>query len=97
MSWVVQDATGMRGHPSLPHQFSSHRDMATIQAKPSYSANEKTEEVDHLLYPLLKEGGGTWELSGDSKGLERTFKFKTFRTTWVRAHLTEHGGCKSHC
>lgn len=30
---------------------------------------------------------GRWSLCNDGKGLERSFKFKTFKTTWVSSRV----------
>ena len=40
---------------------------------PENLAKETTELVDH----------GHWQLCNNGKGLERVFKFKTFKATWV--------------
>ncbi|RMY77341.1 hypothetical protein D0862_13575 [Hortaea werneckii] len=31
----------------------------------------------------LVENGGRWRLCREGRGIERGFKFKTFKTTWV--------------
>ena len=40
-------------------------------------ANEATALID----------GGRWQLCNNGKGLERQFKFKTFKATWVGGHV----------
>jgi 4a-hydroxytetrahydrobiopterin dehydratase len=40
---------------------------------PEVLARQTTELIDH----------GRWRLCNDGKGLERLFKFKTFKATWV--------------
>lgn len=39
-------------------------------------ANEATQLVDN----------GRWQLWNQGRGLERQFRFKTFKATWVRCH-----------
>lgn len=52
---------------------------------PNFSSNYNPEQGTRDLAPLLKENGGKWELIETGKGLERGFKFKTFKKTWVSA------------
>lgn len=59
--------------------------MSASTSTPIFSQNEDPEVLQKALESLLvdKNGGGKWRLSKDCKGLERTIKFKTFKTTWV--------------
>lgn len=52
-----------------------------MAASPKFSEGSDeprlTKELDGLL-------GNRWTLTIDGKGIERSFKFKTFAKTWVR-------------
>jgi pterin-4a-carbinolamine dehydratase len=48
-----------------------------------YSAGEDAEQLGGQLESLLTHAGGRWALSKDKRGLERDFRFKTFKITWV--------------
>lgn len=52
-----------------------------MAASPKFSEGSDeprlTKELDGLL-------GNRWALTADGKGIERSFKFKTFAKTWVR-------------
>ena len=56
-------------------------------SQPVFSSNYDPKQGAKDLEPLLKldEGGndGKWTLIASGKGLERSFKFKTFKKTWV--------------
>jgi hypothetical protein len=54
------------------------------QPQPTFSTNYSPEQGSKDLAPLLKSNGGKWTLIESGKGVERTFKFKTFKKTWVR-------------
>ncbi len=44
------------------------------------------EDVDSLARETTRlVAEGRWQLCNDGKGLEREFRFKTFKATWVRA------------
>jgi 4a-hydroxytetrahydrobiopterin dehydratase len=50
---------------------------------PTFSSNYDPAKGIKDLEPLLKGNGGTWVLIESGKGVERSFKFKTFKKTWV--------------
>jgi pterin-4a-carbinolamine dehydratase len=60
---------------------------AQSHAQPTFSSNYSAEQGTKDLEPLLKTNGGKWTLIESGKGVERTFKFKTFKKTWVRVFL----------
>jgi len=64
--------------------FNTCRKMSTSQAQPNFSSNYDPEQGTKDLETILKGKGGKWELMGSGKGVERSFKFKTFKKTWVR-------------
>ena len=75
--------------------ISHHRKMASSTCslsspseKPVFSSNTDQEQATEDLKSLLRsEGGvGRWNLIDSGKGVERSFKFKTFKKTWVRIH-----------
>lgn len=43
---------------------------------------------ENIMSESTGGGGGNWRLASDKNGLERSFKFKTFKTTWVRIIFT---------
>jgi len=49
---------------------------------PAFSENEDVEALQEKLTPLLTINGGKWRISANGKGLERPYKFKTFKKTW---------------
>ncbi|KIN07752.1 hypothetical protein OIDMADRAFT_108671 [Oidiodendron maius Zn] len=55
---------------------------SSSSSPPNFSSNYNPEQGKRDLAPLLKENGGKWELIETGKGLERGFKFKTFKKTW---------------
>jgi hypothetical protein len=57
--------------------------MSNASPQPNFSSNYDPEQAAQDLTPLLKGNGGKWELIGSGKGVERGFKFKTFKKTWV--------------
>jgi 4a-hydroxytetrahydrobiopterin dehydratase len=58
--------------------------MATsTTTTPVFSSNYDPEQGAQDLAPLLASGGGRWTLIESGKGVERGFKFKTFKKTWV--------------
>lgn len=52
-------------------------------ARFQYSAGENEEQLGRQATALTTEGGGRWTATNDNRGLERTFRFKTFKATWV--------------
>jgi len=49
-----------------------------------YSAGEDEEQLGRDAAALTTGGQGRWKVTDDNRGLERTFRFKTFKATWVR-------------
>ncbi|KAH0350242.1 hypothetical protein KCU81_g2653, partial [Aureobasidium melanogenum] len=47
-----------------------------------FSADEDEEQLGRNANALTIEGGGKWKVTDDNRGLERTFRFKTFKATW---------------
>jgi hypothetical protein len=62
--------------------------MSSIAPKPNFSSNYDPEQGVKDLEPLLRGNGGKWSLTESGKGVERWFKFKTFKKTWVGACYT---------
>lgn len=56
----------------------------STQPSPTFSSNYDPEQGAKDLDPLLKSNGGKWGLIESGKGVERSFRFKTFKKTWVR-------------
>ncbi|PMD46508.1 putative pterin-4-alpha-carbinolamine dehydratase [Hyaloscypha variabilis F] len=54
----------------------------STQPTPTFSSNYPPEQGVQDLSPLLKSNGGKWVLIQSGKGVERSFKFKTFKKTW---------------
>lgn len=57
--------------------------MTTPSAAPNFSSNYDPEKGLQDLAPLLRANGGRWALIESGKGVERSFRFKTFKKTWV--------------
>jgi 4a-hydroxytetrahydrobiopterin dehydratase len=51
--------------------------------QPHFSQGADTEPTRKKLTTLISSPGGRWALTSSGKGIERTFKFKTFTKTWV--------------
>jgi 4a-hydroxytetrahydrobiopterin dehydratase len=58
---------------------------ASYAPQPAFSSNYDPAQGTQDLAPLLKGNGGKWVLIESGKGVERGFKFKTFKKTWVRS------------
>ena|SRR6266536_6317053 len=58
------------------------------QPQPQFSSNYSPEQGIKDVSALLRGSGGKWELTGSGKGVERGFKFKTFKKTWVSFFLS---------
>ena len=69
-------------HLLSPLPFIS-RNMSTMPSEPVFSSNYDPEEGTKDVEPLLRSNGGKWRLVESGKGVERSFKFKTFKKTWV--------------
>ncbi|XMA14945.1 hypothetical protein WAI453_007736 [Rhynchosporium graminicola] len=50
---------------------------------PVFSSTYPADKANEELSPLLKSSGGKWTLIESGKGVERGFKFKTFKKTWI--------------
>jgi len=73
-------------HPSRPFTSSSIKmSSASTTPQPTFSSNYDPAQGNQDLAPLLKSNGGKWTLIESGKGVERGFKFKTFKKTWVRS------------
>jgi hypothetical protein len=62
--------------------------MSSASPQPNFSSNYDPAQATQDLSPLLKGNGGRWELIETGKGVERGFRFKTFKKTWVSAICT---------
>lgn len=91
----------------LPLLSASHRALApnptirTMSALPpslAISASSDPTALKAALPPLLRSTGGSWALSPAANGLERDFKFKTFKRTWefMNAVAAEAARVKHH-
>lgn len=61
-----------------------------------YSANSDPEKVAAEVTHLT-DGQGRWTISATKSGVEREFKFKTFKTTWAFMNkVAEEAGKKKH-
>ncbi len=58
------------------------RSMST-KTEPQFSSNYNPIQGHQALGTLLKDGGGRWTLLSNGMGIERSFKFKGFKKTWV--------------
>jgi 4a-hydroxytetrahydrobiopterin dehydratase len=62
--------------------MSSSQQQSTVRFQ--FSAGEDEEQLSRDATALVTEGQGRWKVTDDNRGLERTFRFKTFKATWVR-------------
>merc|ERR1712093_60646 len=75
-------------HPSRPFTSSSIKmSSASTTPQPTFSSNYDPAQGNQDLAPLLKSNGGKWTLIESGKGVERGFKFKTFKKTWEFMNL----------
>ena len=70
-------------HSGLNPKHSHGASSVMMSCEAQFSAGEDAEAMAYQLTTLLDEHHGHWTLSNGGKGLERDFKFKTFKTTWV--------------
>ncbi|PBP23996.1 PCD-like protein [Diplocarpon rosae] len=65
---------------------------------PAFSASYDPSQATRDLTPLLRANGGRWTLTENGKGVQRSFKFKTFKRTWEFMNLiaTECASRKHH-
>ena len=68
-------------HRAISRKMSSSTTTATTT--PAFSSNYDPEQGARDLAPLLPGGGGRWALIESGRGVERRFRFKTFKKTWV--------------
>lgn len=66
---------------SFTKAMSSSQQQSSVRFE--YSAGEDEEQLGRNAVALTTEGGGRWKVTDDNRGLERTFRFKTFKATWV--------------
>jgi len=48
-----------------------------------FSAGYDPELGERELKPLLRQNGGKWEVIESGRGVQRGFRFKSFKKTWV--------------
>ncbi|KAH0372152.1 transcriptional coactivator/pterin dehydratase, partial [Aureobasidium melanogenum] len=65
---------------SFVRAMSSSQQQSSVRFQ--YSAGEDEEQLGRTAIALTTEGGGRWKVTDDKRGLERTFRFKTFKATW---------------
>lgn len=58
--------------------------MSTVT--PNFSPGADTAALNPALEKLVSRPEAPWRLTPSGEGVERSFKFKTFAKTWVRAH-----------
>lgn len=74
----------LRPHKNIPYQAFRHSSCKmSTPSNPVFSAGYDPEQGTRDLAPLLRENGGKWSVIESGKGVERGFKFKTFKKTWV--------------
>ncbi|KEQ71790.1 transcriptional coactivator/pterin dehydratase [Aureobasidium namibiae CBS 147.97] len=59
---------------------SSSQRQSTVRFQ--FSAGEDEEQLGRDAASLTTGGQGRWRVTDDNRGLERTFRFKTFKATW---------------
>lgn len=67
------------------------RPQSRMLTRADLSIADSTPDQETLVQETsqLVENGGRWRLCREGRGIERGFKFKTFKTTWVRVvHLS---------
>ncbi|KAH0541485.1 hypothetical protein FGG08_004025 [Glutinoglossum americanum] len=52
------------------------------ERNPVYSEEEDIERISGEVASLIHKTDRGWAISENGKGLERSFKFKSFKTTW---------------
>lgn len=86
-------------HPNRTRSFSTSPTTTTSHQQPrpespqsssmltrvDLSIADSTPDQEALVQETsqLVENGGRWRLCREGRGIERGFKFKTFKTTWV--------------
>lgn len=74
---------------SLIHAARQNRTMASTstststQPQPVFSSTYDPAQAAAELAPLLRGSGGRWTVIESGKGVERGFRFRTFKKTWV--------------
>ena len=68
---------------STGRRYQSNKTAETAEPKLHISAGEDIKQLRRTVKPLLHSYGGRWSLTVDGKGLQRSFKFDTFKRTWV--------------
>jgi len=69
-------------HSRLPHLQTRKMSTAPSAPTPVFSSTYSPTQGTADVQPLLRSSGGKWRLIDSGKGLERSFKFKTFKKTW---------------
>ena len=67
--------------------LSSRPYSSQVRSQLAVSLGQDEDEIVSRLDSLLNDVNGRWSLTNDGKGLERTFRFKTFNSTWVGRYL----------
>jgi len=63
-------------------QSSSSSSRLGKKPSPALAPGEDESRTLQSLLPLLNSGVQSWSLTGDGTGLEKTFRFKSFKATW---------------
>ncbi|KAH7317627.1 transcriptional coactivator/pterin dehydratase [Rhexocercosporidium sp. MPI-PUGE-AT-0058] len=74
----------------LKHKYSTstcRMSSPSTSPKPAFSSTYPASQGTADLSPLLKSNGGRWTLIQSGKGVERGFRFKTFKKTWEFMNL----------
>lgn len=82
--------------PSLYRPLYSRIRAMSAKHDIKYSSNSDPENVAAEV-ARLTDGTGRWSISATKAGLEREFKFKTFKTTWAFMNaVAEQAAKKKH-
>lgn len=68
---------------SFPVRYFRATARPRAQDPPAFSAGSDTSQLTSILNTLLSPTG-RWSLSEGGRGVERGFKFKSFKAAWVR-------------
>ena len=86
LSSCTRTEQSSRGPTTIKRAFTATSRAMIDRNDLSISAGHDTETVTKDAIALVDHG--QWVLCNSGKGLERQFKFKTFKATWVRASAT---------
>lgn len=72
-----------KSHHQSRHQ--QQRNQSRMLTRADLSIADSTPDQESLVQEAsqLVDNGGRWRLCREGKGIERGFKFRTFKTTWV--------------